>query len=84
MIPSLASAPAGRRSWAGLRPGNVDGLPYLGSVPGWENLYVAAGHFRAGIQTSPATGMLMADLLTVGTGSKKQQDFLDAFRLDRQ
>ncbi len=81
LIPTLASAPL-ERCWAGLRPGNIDGLPYLGAVPGCDNLFVAAGHFRAGIQTSPATGALMADLLT-GTESKKQQDLLGAFRLDR-
>src|ERR1700687_780931 len=29
------------RCWSGLRPGNPDGLPYLGPVPGLSNLFVA-------------------------------------------
>jgi glycine oxidase len=51
----------------------------LGTVPGLENLFVAAGHFRAGIQLSPATALVMKELflgqpLTVA---------LESFRLDR-
>jgi glycine oxidase len=82
MIPALAAAPL-ERCWAGLRPGNADGLPYIGAVPGCDNLYVAAGHFRAGIQSAPPTGVLMADLLTGKTGSMKKEDLVKAFRLDR-
>jgi glycine oxidase len=51
------------RCWAGLRPGSPDGLPYLGPVRGLTNLFVAAGHFRSGIQMSPATGLLVKELL---------------------
>jgi glycine oxidase len=35
----------------------------LGAVPGFENLFIAAGHFRAGIQLSPGTGLVMKELL---------------------
>jgi glycine oxidase len=78
MVPSLVDIPL-ERCWAGLRPGSPDGLPYIGSVPGIDNLFVAAGHFRAGIQLSPATGLVLKELflgqrLTVG---------LEPFRLDR-
>jgi len=78
LVPGLADAHL-QRCWAGLRPGSPDGLPFLGAVPGFENLFVAAGHFRAGIQLSPATGLVMKELflgqpLTVP---------LDAFRPDR-
>jgi glycine oxidase len=62
LVPSLADATL-ERCWAGLRPGSPDGLPFLGLVPGCSNLFVAAGHFRAGIQLSPATGQVMTDLL---------------------
>jgi glycine oxidase len=79
MVPGLGSAHP-ERSWAGLRPGSPDSLPYIGPVPGIDNLFIAAGHFRAGIQLSPATGLVLKELflgqpLTVA---------LDAFRLDRQ
>lgn len=42
-------------AWAGLRPGTTDGLPYIGRLPDRPNFIVAAGHFRAGIQTSIGT-----------------------------
>jgi glycine oxidase len=80
LIPALAAAPL-ERCWAGLRPGSADSLPYLGAVPGCENLFVAAGHFRAGLQMSPVTGLLMAELILTG---KTTTISLDAFRLDRR
>ncbi len=50
--------------WSGLRPGSPDGLPYIGVVPGWENAFVASGHFRAGVQLSVGTAQAIAELLT--------------------
>lgn len=60
--PTLRTVPIVKR-WAGLRPGSFDTLPYLGSVPGRENLFVAAGHFRSGLHLSCATAVCMADLM---------------------
>jgi glycine oxidase len=51
------------QSWAGLRPGSFDSYPYMGKVPGVENLFVAAGHFRHGLHWSTATGVLMQQLM---------------------
>ena len=51
------------RSWAGLRPGSADGLPYLGALPGWENGWIAAGHVRAGLQFAPGTAIALAALM---------------------
>jgi glycine oxidase len=47
-------------SWAGLRPGTPDGLPYLGEteVAGY---FVASGHYRNGILLTPATAVALAD-----------------------
>ncbi|MBI3461801.1 MAG: FAD-dependent oxidoreductase [Planctomycetes bacterium] len=67
------------RVWAGLRPGNADGLPYLGRVPGLERVYVAAGHFRSGLHLSPATAMVMSQLIR---GETPEID-LQPFRVDR-
>ncbi len=78
IVPPLAVAPL-ERCWAGLRPGSPDGMPFLGPVPGCANLYVAAGHFRAGIQLSPATGLVMTELLL----GRPTTIPLAAFRLDR-
>src|SRR5262249_14207788 len=62
LVPGLGAAPV-ERCWAGLRPGSPDRLPFLGPVPGVANLFVAAGHFRSGIQWSPATALLLKELL---------------------
>jgi glycine oxidase len=78
LMPNLAEAWL-EQSWAGLRPGSVDGLPYLGAVPGCDNLHIAAGHFRAGLQLSPASGLaMMCHLL-----GRAMPVPLEAFRLDR-
>jgi glycine oxidase len=78
LVPGLAEAPV-EHCWAGLRPGSPDGLPFLGPVPGFENLFIAAGHFRAGIQLSPATGLGMKELLL----GQPQTISLESFRPDR-
>ena len=73
--PGLATAEV-VKCWAGLRPGSLDHLPSLGPVSPFENLYLASGHFRAGIQLSPATGMVMAELVCGREPSIPLQDFL--------
>ncbi|MCA9065191.1 MAG: glycine oxidase ThiO [Planctomycetaceae bacterium] len=62
LVPELKHASI-VRMWSGLRPGTPDELPLLGTVPGFENLFVGAGHFRSGLQMSPATAQILADLL---------------------
>jgi glycine oxidase len=78
LAPSLGNATV-ERCWAGLRPGSPDGLPYLGLVPGTENLFIAAGHYRSGIQLSPATALVMKETILGQTPSIPLEDF----RLDR-
>src|SRR5438874_4870517 len=77
-VPALDRAER-ERTWAGLRPGSPDGLPFLGRVPGTDNCFVAAGHFRAGLQLAPATGLVLSQLMLGQAPSIP----LDAFRLDR-
>ena len=79
LVPELAMAPL-ERSWAGLRPGSPDGLPFLGPVPGAANLFVAAGHFRSGIQLSMGTALLLRDLLL----GRPTSISVEPFRLDRE
>jgi len=78
VLPALRAMPV-ERTWAGLRPGSPDGMPFLGRIPGWENAFVAAGHYRAGIQLSPATGRIVADLIQGRPPSLS----IEAFRPDR-
>lgn len=51
------------QSWAGLRPGSPDGLPFIGRSPACDNAFVAAGHFRAGLHQSTGTAVLVADMI---------------------
>ncbi len=62
LCPPLADAKL-HRTWAGLRPGNPDGKPFIGPVPGYERLFIAAGHLRSGFVTGPATGLVMKQLI---------------------
>ena len=51
------------QSWTGLRPGSPNGIPWLSAVPNTSNLFLAAGHFRSGLQMSPITGKVMSELI---------------------
>jgi len=79
LIPGLSEAEV-EHCWAGLRPGSPDGQPFLGPVPGFANLFLAAGHYRAGIQLSAATGLVLKELLL----GQELTVPLESFRLDRQ
>ncbi|WP_346796559.1 glycine oxidase ThiO [Halomonas sp. Bachu 37] len=62
MVPALKDLPVAHH-WAGLRPGSPDGMPFIGKVPQWDNLYVNAGHFRNGLVLAPASTHLLVDQL---------------------
>jgi len=47
--------------WAGLRPGSPDGVPEIGRVGGYDNLWVNIGHHRNGVAMAPATAQILAD-----------------------
>jgi len=60
---SLADSAPVDRIWRGLRPCTPDGLPIIGRAPKLENLFIATGHQMLGVQTAPATGRLVSDLV---------------------
>ncbi len=78
-IPELANAEI-EQTWAGLRPTSADGLPSLGPVPGFSNVFAAVGHGRAGIQLSLGSAQLVLNHLT----GRRLPGYAEAFRLDRQ
>ncbi|MEQ1645645.1 MAG: FAD-dependent oxidoreductase, partial [Pyrinomonadaceae bacterium] len=49
------------RIWTGFRPATPDNLPYIGKIPGFENVFAAAGHEGLGITTSLGTAELLTD-----------------------
>jgi glycine oxidase len=79
LVPALAEADV-ERCWAGLRPGSPDDLPFIGRVPGFDNVLVAAGHFRAGIQLSPGTAQLVSEMVL----GRQLTIPAEPFRLDRR
>jgi len=74
MVPGLKLARLAS-TWAGLRPGSPDGLPMLGLLPGWDNVWVATGHFRNGILLAPITGKLMAESILSGAALPRLRPF---------
>ncbi len=78
LAPELGQAEI-EHTWAGLRPSTADGLPYLGRTGHLENVFVAAGHFRSGLQLSTGTAIVMSQLIR---GQRPQID-LTKFSPDR-
>ncbi len=62
IIPALKDYPV-EKQWAGLRPGSIDGVPYIGEHPELKNLYVNAGHFRNGVVIGLASCQLLVNQL---------------------
>lgn len=52
--------------WTGARPLTPDGLPVIGLAPGFANLAIASGHAMLGVTLGPATGEVVAELMTDG------------------
>ncbi len=77
LAPGLADSEV-ERTWAGLRPATPNRLPILGQLPNLENAFVATGHFRAGLQLSAATAMVMSQLI------RGEQSQIDWRRFDRR
>lgn len=62
LVPLLAELPI-ERQWAGLRPGTVNGIPYICAHSEIEGLYVHAGHYRNGIVLGPASAQLLTEIV---------------------
>jgi len=64
----------------GLRPVSADGLPYIGKSSKCANLTIATGHAMMGWSMGPATGKLVAEIIS----NKKTSMNLDMFHPDRR
>src|SRR5690554_1110052 len=56
--------PEKREEWYGWRPLSWDDLPIIGRAPGHAHLWLATGHGMLGVSMSPATGRLLAELVS--------------------
>jgi D-amino-acid dehydrogenase len=52
--------------WFGWRPMTPDSLPIIGPSPALANVWIAAGHNMLGLSLAPATGKVVAELITGG------------------
>jgi D-amino-acid dehydrogenase len=53
-----------REEWYGWRPMTFDSVPIIDFAPRWSNVVIAAGHNMLGMSMAPATGRLVAELLS--------------------
>ena len=80
-LPSIMPALQGARfakAWAGILPFTTDNLPIIDALPGFDDVYIAAGHVF-GNGSGPTTGRLIADLIL---GGQPTMD-LTPYRADR-
>jgi len=50
-----------KTAWTGPRPLTPDGLPLIGRLPGFNNVYLATGHAMLGMTLGPSTGEAIAE-----------------------
>jgi D-amino-acid dehydrogenase len=76
---NIGDPPVVREIWRGLRPCAPDGMPLIGRARGRGDVWLATGHQMAGLKTAPATGILLAQLMS---GETPRFD-PEPFRADR-
>jgi D-amino-acid dehydrogenase len=59
--------PAEPTTWMGVRPCFADSRPVIARAPGQSGLWLAFGHGHWGLTLGPATGRLVAELITGAT-----------------
>jgi D-amino-acid dehydrogenase len=60
-------APLEASPWMGRRPCFADSRPVIGPAPGQPGLWLAYGHSHWGLTLGPATGRLVAEMITGAT-----------------
>jgi D-amino-acid dehydrogenase len=68
-------------AWSGLRPCPPDGLPYIGRFSRCPNLIAATGHSMMGLSLAPATGEIVAAIVS-GTQPVVDTAFFSPDRFD--
>src|SRR5579872_190332 len=74
LVPRLRDV-AFSRAWCGRRPATPDGLPVIDRAAGFDNIYLACGHYKNGVLLSPATGKLLSEWIVSGTRPAELQPF---------
>lgn len=61
---NIGEEPVVHSLWRGLRPCTPDGMPVIGRAKGHGDVWLATGHQMTGLKTAPATGVLLAQLMS--------------------
>lgn len=69
-----------KRAWAGLYEMTPDHHPVIGQVQAMPGLYLANGFSGHGVMHSPATGRIVADLITAGNSDMVETELLGVER----
>lgn len=72
---NIGDAPVVQDLWRGLRPCTPDGMPVIGRAKGRGDVWLATGHQMTGLKAAPATGVLLAQLMTGEVPSFDPQPF---------
>ena len=78
VAPGLRTASI-REIRVGLRPLSADGMPVVGTLPGYSNVHVVTGHGPMGLHLGPFSGKLTADAIQTGSWP----DWMMAFGAER-
>jgi len=62
LFPALAGYQISHH-WAGLRPESPQGIPYIGELEKFQNVYINSGHYRNGLVLAPASVSLLSAIL---------------------
>jgi sarcosine oxidase subunit beta len=65
VLPFLHNLPIAR-TWAGLMPFSLDGLPLIGALPQRRKAYIVSGLASSGFGRGPMAGKLLADYIHTG------------------
>ncbi len=52
--------------WVGLRPCSADGMPYIGRVNPYKNIFISSGYSMVGMSLSFAAGEILQQLIITG------------------
>ena len=63
------------KQWAGLRPSSPNGIPFIGKLPQFSNVWLNAGQFRNGLVLAPASAQLLVDLMQGHTPQVNPQPY---------
>jgi D-hydroxyproline dehydrogenase subunit beta len=74
-MPELAQL-SGIRVWTGFRAATADKLPLIGRAPGFDRVYVAAGHEGLGITTALGTAKLLVDQILDRSSAIPREPYL--------